>query len=196
MNLKRIKRKIPKDIDNFEFVLTFFRYLNKINDIQFKIVFDEEQYIKYEEKLKEVKANVLNLSWRFISNEILLDNIRQILNETSTYAYENINEKDNSKIAIPFKNTGIESILNMKFSDLKMQNKYDTNLIHCKRVDSTKYSKEFANWLSEKMQEKNMLSKKDVLDIIKEAAKIELKTKRENKNSILTFESFNEVIEK
>lgn len=193
-------KNIPKETEfhNFNIVIAIIGSLNKTQDIQFKVVFDEDQYIKYEEQLKEVKGNLLNLSWRFISKEILIDNIRQILNETSTYIYESTNEKDNSIFNKQVNNNNKDSLIKiMKMNNfIKMQNKYDTNLIYCKRVDSTKFSKEFVNWLSEKMQEKNMLSKKDVLDIIKEAAKIEIETGREDKNSILTFESFDEVIEK
>lgn len=68
-----------------------------------------------------------------------------------------------------------------------LNNRYDTNLIYCKRIDSTKYSKEFANWLSEKMHEKEKLSKKDILDVIKETAKIEIEANRKDKTSIFNF---------
>lgn len=187
VNLENMLSYLGDYESSLKFVLGIIGNINQTNDIQFKLVFDEKEYIKYEEQLKEVKANILNLSWNFINEEILISNIKQILEGTATYAYENINGKfDLFKLSNK-----------VKFSDrFSLNNRYDANLIYCKRVDSTKYSKEFANWLSEKMQEKNMVSKKDVLNIIKEAAKIEIKTKRENKNSILTFESFNEVIEK
>jgi len=172
--------------DEFTFALTLFRYLNQINEIQFKLVFDEKEYIKYGEQLKEVKANILNLSWNFINEEILISNIKQILDETSTNIYKNINGKfDLFKLS--------KDMINDKFS---LNNRYDTNLIYCKRIDSTKYSKEFVNWLSEKIRDKKMVSKKDVLSIITEAAKIEIESKNKTKTSILTFESLNEVIEK
>lgn len=179
--------KTQMEFDYFKLILGTIRALNGLKRVQFKIIFDESQYKQYEEELlKEEKANLLNLSWDFINEEVLVNNIKQILDETSIHVYENINgEFDLFKLS--------KDISTDMFS---LNNKYDTNLIYCKRIDSTKYSKEFANWLSEKIRDKKMASKKDVLNIIKKAAEIEIKANKRNKTSIITFESFNEVIEK
>jgi ATPases involved in chromosome partitioning len=180
--------KADMEFDYFKLILVTIRALNGLKGVQFKIIFDECQYEHYkEELLKEEKANLLNLSWNVINDdEILVDNIKQILDKTSIYVYENINGKfDLFNLS--------EYMINDMFA---LNNRYDTNLVYCKRVDSTKYSKEFANWLSGKMRKKEMLSKKDILDVIREAAKIEIEADRKNKTSIITFESFNEAIER
>lgn len=178
LNIDELINHVKKEIefDYFQLIVVTIKFLNELKWVQFKIIFDESQYKQYQEELlKEIKANLLNLSWNFINEEILINNIKQILDETSIHVYENINGK---------------------FDMFSLNNRYDTNLIYCKRIDSIKYSKEFANWLSEKMREKEMVSKKDILDVIREAAKIEIEADRKNKTSILTFESFNEAIER
>lgn len=178
--------KTKMEFEYFKLIIGTIRVFNGFDGFQFKIIFNESQYKQYEEEvLKEEKANLLNLSWNFINEEILINNIKQILEETSSYAYENINGKFN-----------ILKLSKDMFNDIfALNSRDDTNLIYCKRIDSNKYSKEFANWLSEKMREKDMLSKKDILDVISEAAKIEIEADRQNRSSVLTFESFKEVIE-
>ncbi len=175
----------------FELMLLIVNALNINDKFQFKLVFDEEQYEKYKDDLKEVKANTLNLSWSNLEQDILIDNIREIFDETSKCANSISENEEMLKSVIQeqeFNSNGYYDILSKPFDE--------DNLMYCTRVDSTKYSKEFILWFSEKVQEKKLVSKKDVLDIIKESAKIEKLIKKDHKNSIITFESFNEAIEK
>lgn len=70
-----VKKKMK--FDYFKLILETIRFLNGLKDVQFKIILDEGQYKQYEEELlKEVKANLLNLSWNFINGEILINNIK------------------------------------------------------------------------------------------------------------------------
>lgn len=201
LNVNDMFEQIPIDSDNefkLDIILIIMGHLNRNNKIQVKLVFDEQKYKEYIEKLKEKKANLLNLSWNFISKDIVVDNIKQILDETSSYAQDSMKDKIKTAFEVELDNSEIEmkDTLNLQeYVKFIKSNKLDANLIYSKRIDSTKYSKELVYWFSEKIQEKNMLSKKDVLDTIKEAAQIE-KNNNKDKNSIITFESINKAIEK
>ena len=199
LNLNDIFQQIPININNetkLDVILIIMGYLNRSNKIQVKLVFDEENYKEYTEKLKEKKANLLNLSWNFINTEIVIDNIKQILEETSSYAQDGMKDKVKTAFEVELDNNEMKDTLNLQeYVKFIKSNKLDANLIYSKRIDSTKYSKELVDWFSEKIQEKKMLSKKDVLDIIKESAQIEGKNDKD-KNSIITFESINKAIEK
>ncbi|MFT5874731.1 MAG: MinD-like ATPase involved in chromosome partitioning or flagellar assembly [Clostridium sp.] len=201
LNVDDMFEQIPININNdtkLDVILIIMDWLNRSNKIQVKLVFAEENYKKYLEKLKEKKANLLNLSWNFISKDIIVDNIKQILDETSRYAQDSMKDGVKTALQVRLDNNEFEmkDTLNLQdYAKFIKSNKLDTNLIYCKRIDSTKYSKELVYWFSEKIQEKNMLSKKDVLDTIKEAAQIE-KDNNKDKNSIITFDSINKAIEK
>lgn len=178
-----------------DIILLIMEYLNKTNKIQVKLVFDEQSYKEYLEKLKEKKANLLNLSWNFISKDIIIDNIKQIFDETSSYAQDSMKDKVKTVFKAELDNNEIKDTLSLQeYVKFIKSSKLDANLIYSKRIDSTKYSKELVDWFSEKIQEKNMLGKKDVLDTIKKAAQIE-KSNNMDKSSIITFDSINKAIE-
>ena len=134
-------KEIPNDF-KFELILIIISALNMNGKFQFKLVFNTEQYEKYKNDLKEAKANTLNLSWSNQKPDILIDNIRQIFNETSKSA-EGIS--DNDKIL----NNAVknEDFISRRYtSDILSSTFVVSDLIYCKRVDSTKYSKEFILW--------------------------------------------------
>ncbi|OBR97162.1 MULTISPECIES: AAA family ATPase [Clostridium] len=185
-----LKYRFSKVADNIkiELVLIIIEILNLNDKFQFKLVFNEEEYEKYKDDLKSVKANMLNLSWRYLNQDVLIDNIRQIFQQISKYANGIYSNDEIVKNVIEKEKLSIY--------DASSKILVGSNLIYCKRIDSTKYSKEFIIWLSDKIQEKKLVSKKDVLDIIRESARIEKLNPKEGKNSIITFESFNKAIQK
>lgn len=94
---------------------------------------------------------MLNLSWGNQREDILVYNIREIFDETSKCANVISEHGEILKKVIPKEVINSNSYI----YDILSRPLVESNLIYCKRVDSTKYSKEFIHWFSEKIQEKN-----------------------------------------
>ncbi|MCI6189749.1 MAG: AAA family ATPase [Clostridium sp.] len=131
-------------------------------DIKIKLVVNYKVLKKYEVIFNNVLPNILNLNWNGIDKDLIKENIKEVLNEI--YKAIKIDLKENDK---------------------------DLNYLFPKRIEENKYSKKLEEWLTDsiiyKMHER-AIGKEFILELIKEAAKIELNNNKE-KNSIISFES-------
>lgn len=131
-------------------------------DIKIKLVVDYKLLKKYEVIFNDVLPNILNLSWNDVDKDLIKENIKEVLNEI--YKAIKIDLKENDK---------------------------DLNYLFPKRIEDNKYSKKLEEWLTDSIiseMDERAIGKEFILELIKEAAKIELNNNKE-KNSIISFES-------
>ncbi|MBM7835733.1 tyrosine-protein kinase family protein [Clostridium sardiniense] len=203
------------DILNFSLEI-----INISENIQFKLIVDIDNYEYYDFEINNYIANILMLSSKHTSIDVRKDDVRTIFNnivdninnniyknEKKSYIsfeelfkytlndFKKLNEESFDKKAFEeiFDKKAFDEAFDMKLREgfLKInKEKITKDLLFCNKIILENGSIDLIEWLVN-----NTHGKTEVLNIIKQAAKIELGYSNNEKSSIITSESFKKVLE-
>lgn len=184
--------------------------INISSNIQIKLIVDAHNYEYDDFGLDNYIANTLMLSSEYISLDVEKEDIKNILDDIvdniNNNLYENekkynmlfdevyqklISDKMQSSEGFLDKKE-IKDALYINFNELFFKankKKINKDLLFCNKIILEKGSINLVDWLS-----RNVNGKKDILGIIKQAAKIELESNDNEKSSIITSNSFKEAL--
>lgn len=157
----------------YQVIFLWISFLNRINQFQFKLVLESEEYNKNREIFEEVKANLLDLCWSDLEDGALLETLQKVFKEAIIH----------SKMLkqISFQNLVGESI--------------EEKILFPSYILEDDVKNNFTEWFVKEIRKNNILNKKDVLNIVKISAKLEKENSFEDKVSIIDIKKVKKAIE-
>lgn len=207
---------LSEDNINFKLLITQDEYnnyieeFNKYNSNILNLVWDKNESSL--QKIKQILQGTINLLNDKTKKEIY-NKLNIQFNSNIGYKNLELIEKYNdiilsigeSKSKKPnLKDSQIHKQINelmdgITFSETSFNNSQEESIldfIFCKSINSSKYSKSLIKWIYENLYKEDKLDKKHVIELVKNAVDIERKADIQNKNSIITFESFEGAMKK
>lgn len=201
--------EIPGIKENNENLKILLDLIDKINiyyslDFKINIIVNDEYYKINEDIFKRYDVNTINLVWTDMNQINVIYDINQILEKTGLYSLSDevfdilFNEFGKSPYFDASK--ALKTMDSSTFFKLFVRADFFgstiKDMIYGKRINSNTYSKLFSDWLYNELKKKNKLNKQALYKLIKNAAKIEIESVKNNKktdySSFISFSSFEE----
>lgn len=157
--------------------------LNK-QKIMTKLVINHRTLERHKNIFSDKSSKILNLSWGNFDKEMLVENLRDVLDKI-----EKLFKSTPNEIKEITKNS--EAFINYFYNIA--QEKNIERYVFPKRIRENKYSQKIESWLAEKILENRIddIGKETILKLISNSAKNQLKDERE-RSSIISFNCLEE----
>lgn len=172
-------------------------YVNTRSSIKVKLVFNSSFYNNNEIAFNNYSSNTLQLDWSSLNKNSAVKEIEQILVDTTQLCDQHAINKMRNYITGDSDTVFLEDILldDNFHTRLYTFGKDISNIIYGKRVNPSKYSQLVSHWIYDELIDRNILSKKNLANLIHTAIDIELSSNNLHRQSIIYINSFEKAID-